>query len=93
MTLTNIIEWDKGNGVLLTGAGVIRKPGATLAHQHSEGKVTLTMTDGKVTGFTTSGRGRQTMATGSAAELNGKTYTYTGKSVGPGQSVIDVKYD
>ncbi len=89
----NIIEWDKGNGVFLIGAGVIRKPGATSAYQHSEGKVTLTMTDGKVTGSTLSGGGRVIMATGSASELNGKTYTFTGKTVGPGQTVFDVKYD
>ena len=93
LTGTNIIEWDKGNGVILTGAGVTRKPGATTAYQHSEGKVTLTMTDGKVTGSTASGRGRVTMATGGAAALNGKTYSYTSKTVEPGQYVVDVKYD
>ena len=93
LTGINIIEWDKGNGVLLSGAGVTRKPGATTAYQHSEGKITLTMTDGKVTGSTASGRGRFTMATGSASALNGKTYSFTAKTVGPGQTVVDVKYD
>ena len=93
LTGTIIYEWDKANGVLLSGIGVTRKPGATTSYQHTEGKITLIMSDGKVTGYTGSGRGRHTMATGAAASLNGKTYSFTFKTVGPGQYVVDVTND
>jgi hypothetical protein len=54
-----IWEWDKTktNAVLLSGSGVIRKPGSTVAFQITEGKLAVTITDGKVTGATSSGRG------------------------------------
>lgn len=88
-----IYEWDKTNGVLLSGSGVTRKPGATSAYQHSEGKIALTISDGRVVGSSGSGRGRYTMATGAAAALSGKTYSYTFKTTGPGQAVYEVKID
>ena len=93
MTGTTIYEWDKTNGVLLSGVGVTRKPGALVTHQHSEGKISLIIADGKVAGSTFSGRGRITMATGAASLLQGKTYSYAGKTTGPGQLTVDVKYD
>jgi hypothetical protein len=54
-------------------------------HQGTEGKVALTITDGKVTGFTGSGKVHWVVATGSAAPLAGKTFSYTVKSTGAGQ--------
>ena len=93
LTGTTIVEWDKGNGIILSGSGVTRKPGATTAFQHSEGKVALILSEGKVVGSTGSGRGRMTMATGTASSLAGKTYSYSAKTVGPGQSVVEVTYD
>jgi len=93
LTGTTIYEWDKTSGVLLSGIGVTRKPGATSAYQHTEGKIALVVADGKVTGSTGSGRGRTTVATGAAAALSGKAYSYTFKTTGPGQFVVDVKYD
>lgn len=93
LTGSTIYEWDKTNGVLLSGLGVTRKPGATTAYQHSEGKISLIITDGKVAGSTLSGRGRITMATGTASPLQGKTYSYSGRTTGPGLLTIDVKYD
>lgn len=93
LTGTTIYEWDKGSGVLLSGSGITRKPGAMTAYQHSDGKISLTITDGKVTGSTFTGRGRITMATGAASSLQGKTYSYAGQTTGPGQLTVDVKYD
>ena len=93
LTGTTIYEWDKGVATLLSGLGVTRKPGATTAYQHTEGKQSLVMTDGKVTGATGSGRGRYTLATGAAAANNGKTYSYTFRTTAPGQFIVDVKND
>lgn len=90
---TAMYEWDKTNAVMLSSAGITRKPGAMSAFQQSEGRISLVLADGKVTGANYSGRGRVTLATGAAAVLMGKTYSYAGKSTGPGQFVLEVKYD
>lgn len=47
------------------------------------------VTDGKVTGFAGSGRGKYVVAVGSSSALAGKTYNYTFKFTGPGQFVIE----
>lgn len=93
LTGKTIYEWDKGAGVLLSGDGIIRKPGATTAYRIIEGKIALIMTDGKVTGTTASGKGVYTMATGTATTLAGKTFTYSTRPTAPGQFAIDVKVE
>jgi hypothetical protein len=93
LTGTQIWEYDRTNAVGLAGSGVVRKPGALAVYQNNESKLALTLTDGKVTGSTGSGRGRYALATGAAAALNGKTYSYTFASTGPFQFVVDVKVD
>lgn len=93
LTGVAINEWDKGQAVVLSGSGVTRKPGGISAYQHTEGKLSVVMADGKVTGMTGSGRGRVTLATGTVAALAGKTYSYTFNTTGPGLFVVDVKYD
>jgi hypothetical protein len=77
-------EWDGPKAVELSGSGVVRKPGSTLTWKETEGEMTLTMTDGKVTGWTASGGGVNSLATGDWASLAGKRYHWTAKSVGPG---------
>jgi len=92
VTGSSIWEWHKSHAVLLSGMGVTRKPGTTLAWTQLSGKMALIMSEGKVTGFQGSGRGRATLATGQAAERKGKSYSFTFKSVGRGQYVVDVTY-
>lgn len=91
LTGSAIWEWNGSNAVLLSANGVVRKPGATVVHQGTEGKLALSMADGKVTGATGSGKGVNLMATGSAASLAGKPYTYKAKTTGPGQFTIEGK--
>lgn len=93
LTGITIYEWDKGSATMLSGSGVTRKPGATTTYQNTEGRQSLVITDGKVTGASGSGKGRYTLATGAAAMNNGKTYTYTFRTTAPGQLIIDVKND
>ena len=89
---TIIWEWDGAKAVELSNVGVVRKPGSILAWQGSGGKLTLTMTDGKVTGCSGSGRGVNTLATGDWAKLAGKGYTWTAKCVGPAsQYTVEAK--
>jgi len=91
LTGTGIWEWDKGNAKLISNGGVIRKPGASAAYQITEGKLALTITDGKVTGATGAGEGIYSVAVGDAAALNGKSFSWTTKSTGPAMFQIDVK--
>jgi len=92
-TATDIWEFNGTNAVLVTGYGVIRKPGATAVYQDTEGRLALTMTDGKVTGFLATGGGSWPMAIGSAASLAGKSYTWTSKPTGPGQFAVELKVE
>ena len=89
-TETNMWEWDGLKAKELSGSGVARKPGATFAFQHTDGTLELTMTDGKPSGWTASGHGIVTLATGSWASLNGKKYEWTGRGTGP--SVFEGDY-
>jgi hypothetical protein len=93
LTTTDIWEWDGPNAVLLSGSGVCRKPGATLVVVDTGAKLALTMVDGKVTGWTASGRGTNVVATGSAASMAGKSYTFTAKPTGPGQFTVETKQE
>jgi hypothetical protein len=92
VTGSSIWEWHKSTAVLLSGMGVTRKPGTTVAWTQLSGKMALIMSEGKVTGFQGSGQARYTLATGAAADRNGEPYSFTFKSVGPGQYVVDVTY-
>jgi hypothetical protein len=88
-----IYEWDKTNAMGLSGNGVGRKAGAMLVFQLGEFKNALTLADGKVTGFLATGQGTYKLATGAAAPLAGKTFSYTSRPNGWGQFVIDIKVD
>ena len=92
VSTANVIwEFDGPNAVVVSGNGVVRAPGGTVVYQETDGKLALTMTDGKVTGFTSSGKGDEKLATGSLAALAGKPYTWTAKAAGSGQFPIEVK--
>ena len=84
-TVQYLFEWDKTTGALLSEGGVIRKPGAIVVFQMTEGKIALTMAEGKVTGFTASGKGRVPFASGGAAAWAGKTFSWESKGVGFGR--------
>jgi len=93
MSGTAIWEWDKTNAVLVVGNGVVRKPGATVVYQDMDGKLALTLADGKVTGYTASGHVRFPIATGGGASLAGKSATWTSMPTGPDQFVIEDKVE
>jgi hypothetical protein len=57
--MTGTVAWDlnKGKGTLISGTGVIRKPGSLVIYKDGEGTLNLTMNDkGQVTGGSASGR-------------------------------------
>ena len=78
-----IWEWDGPKATLISNGGVASKPGATLAWRFAEGQQALTMSEGKVTGCSGSGKGTDQVATGEWASWAGATFTCTWKCVGP----------
>jgi len=93
MSGTNIWELDKGAGLTVTGNGVVRKPGTLVLYTVTEGSYTLTMADGKVTGFSGIAKGVYKLTSGAAAHLAGKSFTARFRSIERGQFVIDTTVD
>jgi len=93
MTGTHITEWDGVNGVGIAGFGVTRTARGKAVYVNTEMKSTLTMKDGKVTGFLASGRGHYAVATGAAESVAGKTYTWVSRPAGPRQFIIETTLD
>ena len=92
MTGSNVWEFDGPNAVLRSSIDVVRKAGATSVYQESDAKMALTITDDKVTGWTSSGKGTWLVASGSAASLAGKSTTWTAKPTGPKQFTLEEKW-
>jgi hypothetical protein len=93
-TQTNLWEWNKTDAAIVESTGVIRKPGATTVVKITEGSISLTIADGKMTGVTGSGRGVFPIAVGGAGSLAGKTWTHTVKSTTPpAQFSLEMKLD
>lgn len=86
-------EWNSANGVGKAGFGVARSLAGKIIYVSTQMTNTLTMTDGKATGFVVTGRGHYPVATGPARAFAGKTYSFTTKSTGPGQFVIESTVD
>ena len=83
MTTQDVWEWDGPKAALVSFTGVVRKNGATLVWKAIQGKLELTMTEGKVTGFTVSGRADTVLAAARWAPWASKQMTWTGKPNGP----------
>lgn len=93
MTGTTIWDSNKGASVSLSGNGVIRKPGTLVVYVITEAINSATMVDGKVTGFSGTGKGVYQLATGGASSLAGKSFTFKFHSTGFGRFVIDTSVD
>jgi hypothetical protein len=87
-TGSQIYEYDGTAGVGKAGQGITRAPGGYAVWVNEEMRSDLQMTDGKVVGAKGGGRGKFTLATGSASALNGKPYEYTFMVTGPNQFTI-----
>jgi hypothetical protein len=92
-TGSDIWENDGAKSTRLSSQGVIRKPGAMAAWSGGTGITVFTITDGKITGWTASGTGKNLLATGAWAPLSGKSDTWTAKPTGAGQFSVEQKFD
>ena len=86
-TDTIIWEWDGAKAVELSNVGVVRKPGSTLTWKGTEGKLTLTITDGKVTGCTGSGRGVEHLGDRRLGQIGRQGLYLDGKVRRPGVAI------
>jgi hypothetical protein len=94
--MTGTVAWDltKGKGTLLSGTGVIRKPGSLVIYKDLDGALNLTINEkGEVTGGGASGTATWVFATGDAAPLKGKVMNWTSKGTGPATFVVQEKTD
>ena len=92
-TQNSLWEFDKLVGRMLSSHGFTRKPGVYLAYVNLTGALTLQVADGQVTGWTAEGKGAFPVATGSAAWLAGKTYSWTARPTGPRTFIVDTVLD
>ena len=92
-TGTYVWEWDKTAIAALVNTGIDRKPGSMAVFQDSEGKATAIMSDGKITGFTGSGRGKILSSAGAAANWSGRSYSYTFQSTGFNQFAVGIRIE
>lgn len=93
MTQHAVWEGDKAVSTMVSADGVARRPGGVLVYRLNAGTLTLTMQDGKPTGWTASGKGVYPVAGGNMAVLAGKSFTWTARSTGPRSYVIESKVD
>jgi hypothetical protein len=63
------------------------------AYVSSAGTLSLEVTEGKVTGWTALGKGRIAGASGSAASLSGKTYSWTARPNANRAYVMEFTFD
>lgn len=90
LTGTNTYEWDKGVAVGLSGSMIARSGAGTYVAVFRDFGVTLTMADGRVTGWLAKTTGTYRLATGAATALNGKTFSTVAKPTGSGQFLLEI---
>jgi hypothetical protein len=89
MTGTAIWNFNKTDGTLVSGTGVMRKPGSVVVYKDDSGTLKLATDDkGNVTGASGAGKATWLVATGAAASGAGKTWNWTVKSTGPGRFTV-----
>lgn len=91
MTGTVIWNFNKTDGTLVSGTGVLRKPGSVVVYRDDSGTLKLATDDkGNVTGASGAGKVTWLVATGAAASA-AKTWDWTVKSTGPGRFTVSEK--
>ena len=83
-------EVDGAKWTLLVSASVTRRPDGRLVGMSTVGTLDMQMQDGRPVGWTASGQGKVALASGKAAALEGKAFTWTGRTTGPGVYTVDV---
>jgi hypothetical protein len=83
-------HFDKAGGSLVSLHAVARKPGSMAVYVNDAGTLDFRTTEGKVTGWTASGKGRYVLGTGAAAAFSGKSVSWTAVPTGPRTYIVSV---
>jgi hypothetical protein len=92
MTAQTIYEWDGPKATLLMGNGVLRKDGMLVVYKHLEGRTDV-IHDDKGTHYVAKGKGIVAFASGAAASMSGKTYTFRIVTPDTGKPYFEVTMD
>lgn len=85
---------DGGPGTtLLSGDGVVRKPGSVAAYRLTSGTLTPVIQDGKQTGWIATGKAVYTWGFGDGAALKGKAFSWKSAMTGPRRYATDNTLD
>lgn len=93
--ITGMVIWDVNgqDSFALSANGVYRKAGGIAVYEEADAKYSLTLLDGKVTGFAGSSKVIIKAAGGSLAPLAGKTMTDTFHSIPGGRFMFERTVD
>lgn len=78
-----VIEWNNETGVMLSGSGIVRKPGVVLVYQNVDYKVLYHKTDGRFSAASGAGRFKYVFADGADPDLAGATFVYVTRAASP----------
>jgi hypothetical protein len=80
-TGTGVWEWDGTHARQVAFNIIVRKHGSVAVLRGTEGKMTMTLSEGKPIGVAGSGQYDYALATGQWASLSGKTETWMGSYI------------
>ena len=86
---SQVSEWDASKGTFLFVGGVHRTAGGLAVTQMLEGTGSIAMKDDKPAGTIGSGKAMFKFASGTLAQLSGKTFKWTSKSIGPNRFELE----
>jgi hypothetical protein len=92
-TIQAVWEQDLARSQLLSGDGVVRQRGSLLAYHLSEGVQYPVIKEGRPAGWTATGRGIYTLATGAGAALLNRTFSWIARSTGPQRWLMERHLD
>jgi len=90
---SSISEWDGPKGTYFAGSGIIRAPSGLAVVQVTEGVGSAIMKDGMPAGNEASGKAVMKFASGTLAELSGKTVRWESKPAGFNRFSLEVTTD
>jgi hypothetical protein len=92
-TIQALWEQDLAGSKLVTGDAIVRERGAVMAYHLTEGVQYPVMKDGRAAGWTATGRGIYTIASGIAASLLHRTFSWIARSTSAQGWLLELRLD
>ncbi len=90
---SNTWVWEPGKAAAVSGDAIYRRPGAIAVLRTVESQLATQMQDGRLVGWTSTGRLAVASAHGAWSGESGKGYRYTARSTGFKSFVVDLLRD